>query len=115
MPAAQAHIETERAARYLTQLCQHIQSIYSKRGPLSHARRMPSAGHAQGRPAEPPRVAWTDTQGTISFGDAAITLTASPSLLTLRAEAGSEESLQRAQELVAGMLTRIGRRERLTV
>ena len=115
MPVAQAHIETERATRYLTQFCQHIQSIYSKRGPLSPARRRPLAGHAQGRPAEPPRVAWTDTQGTISFGDAAITLTASPSALVLRAEAGSEESLQRAQELVTGLLTRIGRRDGITV
>jgi hypothetical protein len=115
MPAAEAHIETGRATRYLTQLCQHIQSIYSNHGPLSHARRRPSARHAQGRPAEPPRVAWTDTQGTVSFADAAITLTASPSALILRAEAGSEEGLQQAQELMTGLLTRIGRRDRLTV
>src|SRR5215472_416546 len=115
MPAAQAHIETGRATRYLTQFCQHVQSIYGKHGPLSHARRRPLAGHAQGRPAEPPRVAWTDIQGTVSFADAAITLTASPSALILRAEAGSEESLQRAQELVTELLTRIGRRDRLTV
>jgi hypothetical protein len=57
MPAAHARIETGRASRYLTQLCQHVQSIYSSRGPLSHARPTPPAGHAQGRPAEPPRVA----------------------------------------------------------
>lgn len=115
MPAAQARIETERAIRYLTQFCQHVQSIYSKRGPLSHARRVPAARHAQGRPAEPPRVAWTDTQGTVSFGDAMITLTAGSSALTLRAEAGSEASLQQAQELVTGLLARIGRRDRLAV
>jgi hypothetical protein len=44
-----------------------------------------------------------------------ITLTASPTALILRAEAGSEEGLQRAQELVTELLTRIGRRDRLTV
>jgi hypothetical protein len=115
MPAAQARIETERASRYLTQLCQHVQSIYSKRGPHSPRRGHGPAGHAQGRSAEQPRVAWTDTQGTVSFGDAAITLTASPSELLLRAEADSEDSLQRAQELVTGVLTRIGRRDRLSV
>ena len=115
MPAAQAHIETGRAGRYLTQLCQHVQSIYGKRGPLGHGRRTPPAGHAQSRPAEPPRVEWTDTQGTIAFGDAAITLTASPSALILRAEAGTEDGLQQAQELVSGLLARIGRRDNLSV
>ena len=115
MPATQARIETGQATRYLSQLCQHVQKIYSTRGPLSHARRARQAGHAQGRPAEPPRVACTDTLGTVSFGDAEITLTAGPSALLLRAEAGSEESLQRAQELVTGLLTRIGRRDHLTV
>jgi hypothetical protein len=115
MPAAQARIETERASRYLTQFCQHVQSIYSKRGSHFPRRRHGPAGHAQGRPAEPPRVAWTDTQGTVSFGDVAITLAANPGALLLRAEADSEDSLLRAQELVTGVLTRIGRRDRLSV
>jgi len=52
---------------------------------------------------------------TISFGDAAITLHASPRALILRAEAGSDESLQQAQELVAGLLARFGRRDQLSV
>jgi hypothetical protein len=38
-----------------------------------------------------------------------------PDMLTLRAEATDEESLQRIQDLVAGRLERIGRRDRLTV
>jgi hypothetical protein len=115
MPAAHARIETERASRYLTQLCQHIQSIYSSRGPLSHARRTPPVAHTQGRPAEPPRVAWTDIQGTVTFGDATITLQAGPGALLLRAEAASDRSLQQAQELVTGLLARIGRRDNLSV
>ena len=115
MPAAQAQIETERASRYLTQFCQHVQSIYSKGGPHSRSQAHAPTAHARGRPAEPPRVAWTDIQGTVSFGDAAITLAANPSTLIVRAEAGSEDSLQQAQELVTGLLSRIGRRDRLTV
>ncbi|HEY5990730.1 MAG TPA: DUF2218 domain-containing protein [Streptosporangiaceae bacterium] len=115
MLTAEARVETERASRYLTQVCQHVQSIYSKRGPLSHGRRRRLAGHAQGRPAEPPRVERTGTLGTVSFGDAAITLKADPGALILRAEAGGEESLQHAQELVTGLLARFGRRDRLTV
>jgi len=115
MPAAQARIETGRAGRYLTQLCQHVQSIYSTRRPLGHTRRLRRAGHNRGRLAQPPRVEWTDTRGTVSFGDAVITLTAGPSALTLRAEASSEEDLQRAQELVTGLLARFGRRDHLSV
>lgn len=115
MPAANARIETGRASRYLTQLCQHVQSIYSDRGPLSHAPRTSPAGHAQGRPAEPPRVTWTDTQGTVTSGDATITLQAGPSALLLRAEAASEDNLQQAQKLVTELLARIGRRDNLSV
>jgi hypothetical protein len=84
MPAAHARIETGRASRYLTQFCQHVQRIYTNRGPLSHARRTAPAGHTQGRPAEPPRVAWTDTHGTVTFGDATITLQAGPSAAPAR-------------------------------
>jgi len=115
MPAAEARIETGRASRYLNQFCQHVQSIYSARGPLSHARLTRMAGHAHGRPAQPPRVEWTGTEGTVSFGDAVITLQAGPGALTLRAEAASEEALLRAQELVTGRLARFGRRDRLSV
>ncbi len=115
MLTAEAQVETERASRYLTQICQHVQSIYSKRGRLSPGRGKRLAGHAQGRSGEPPRVEWTDTLGTVSFDDAAITLKADPGALILRAEAGSEESLQHAQELVTGLLARFGRRDRLTV
>jgi hypothetical protein len=120
MPVAHARIETGRASRYLTQFCQHVQRISDSRGPVGHARRTP-ARHAppgrpaQGRPAEPPRVAWSDTQGTVTIGDATITLQAGPSALLLRAEAGSDDSLQQAQELAAGLLARIGRRDNLSV
>jgi len=115
MPAVTARIETGRSGRYLTQLCRHVESIYAKRG--SHGE---PPGHAEGRqaqdrPAEAPRVVWTEAAGTISFGDVTVTLLADPAALILRAEAGSDESLQRAQDLVTGQLARIGRRDRLTV
>lgn len=115
MPAAEARIQTGRASRYLTQLCGHVQSIYGKRGPLRHPRQVGMAGHARGRPAEPPRVEWTETQGTVSFGDTVITLQAGPHALVVHAEAASEETLQSAQEMVTGLLARIGRRDQLSV
>ena len=93
--------------------------ISSTRGSAGHARR--SAGHTPpgkytgGRPAEPPRAAWTDTQGTVTFGDATITLEAGPSSLLLRAKGGGEDDLEQAQELVTGLLARIGRRDKLSV
>ena len=125
MPAVEARIETGRSSRYLTQLCRHVDSIYAERGShgerpgLAQGRnaqgRNAQSRHAQDRPAEPPRVVWTEAAGTISFGDGTITLMADPAALILRAEAGSDESLQRAQELVTGLLARIGRRDGLTV
>lgn len=115
MPAAEARIHTECASRYLTQLCQHVQSIYSKRGQLRHLRPDHRPGHAQSRRPEQPRVEWTQTKGKVAFADTTITLRASQAELTLRAEAGTQQELQQVQELVTGTLARIGRREGLTV
>lgn len=113
MPAAQARIETERASRYLTQLCQHVTSVSAK-GPARHQRRHAPDGVAH--PAgTPPRAEWTETHATISFPGGTITLQATPDTLILRADAGTRPDLQRAQELISGHLTRSGRRDQLTV
>src|SRR5215475_7023126 len=115
MPAAQARISTERASRYLAQLCQHVASINAK-GPaiLRHRRR--HAPHGAQQPAgTPPRAEWTETHGTISFPGGTITLQATPAALLLRADADTEQNLQRAQDLVSAHLARFGRRDQLTV
>lgn len=115
MPAAEARIGTERASRYLAQLCQHVTSINAS-GPaiFGHRRRHGPEGAAQ-HAGTPPRAEWTETHGTISFPGATITLRATADALILRASAESQQDLQRAQELVGGHLARFGRRDQLTV
>jgi hypothetical protein len=115
MPTAQARIRTERASRYLAQLCQHVTSINAK-GPavLRHHRR-----HGPDGPADPvgapPRAEWTDTHGTISFPGGTIALQATPDALIVRADASSEADLQRARDRLTGHLARFSRRDQLTV
>jgi hypothetical protein len=115
MPTAEARIATERASRYLAQLCQHVTSI-SARDPaiLPHrARHAPdSARHPAGTR---PRAEWTETHGTNSFPGGTITLQARPDALIVRADAGTGPDLRRVQEGVSGHLARFGRRDQLTV
>jgi hypothetical protein len=116
MPSADARIDTEHASRYLTQLCQHVTSIYAKGPDLRrHRRRRHPSGGAPQPDETPPRVEWTETHGTISFSGGTLTLLATPGALILRADAETEHDLQQAQELVSGLLTRFGRRDQLTV
>jgi hypothetical protein len=103
MPTAEARIVTDRPSRYLVQLCQHVNSIYSKGGLVSHRRRRRLvAGGTQERPDVPPRVEWSETQGSISFDAGNITMQASPGALILRAESADEESLPRSARIAQG-------------
>jgi hypothetical protein len=115
MLTAAAHVETERPSRYLVQLCKHINDISSKGGHLRHRRPDHVAGAAPPRPDMQAQVEWTETDGIASFGWGKITMQASPGALTLRAEAADEETLQQVQDLVAGLLARVGRRAQLKV
>ena len=94
MLTAEARVPTDRAARYLHQLC-------------SHASRLRHAG--------PSAEATSDTTGQITFGTARCELTAGPAALTLRVTADDEEQLRTLQERVAHTLERVGRRDGLTV
>lgn len=100
MPTAEADVPTERASRYLQQLC-------------SHARRM-RHGHGRGH-AGPSAEATSDTTGRITRGTAICDLTATPANLILRACADDEEQLRSLQEAVTRTVERIGRRDGLTV
>ncbi len=88
----------------LVQLCQHF----------SHKGRF--LGHR--RPAfitpDLMMVRWSEDHGIVSFGWGQCTLHAGSGTLMLRAEADSEESLQRVQDVVARHLGRFGRRDHLT-
>lgn len=111
MPASEAHVQTERPSRYLVQLCRHVDQMGRNlfHRPRSH---FTGAAHA---PPEVQHVEWSETHGTVTFGWGRCTMQTAPDLLTLRAEATDEENLRRIQDLVAGRLERIGRRDHLTV
>jgi len=94
---AEASVATERASRYLVQLCRHVNLV------------------ARANPQMRAHVEWTDGSGVISFGGGRCTLRAEPGVLTLRTEAADEASLRELEQRVAGRLEQVGRRDRLTV
>ncbi|MEU1273238.1 DUF2218 domain-containing protein [Streptomyces sp. NPDC005799] len=109
MPTAEAHIRTDRASRYLVQLCRHL----SQMGRMRHR---PPVGHGGGQmPPEVQRVDYSDTDGTIRFDKGLCTLRATSGTLTLRVAADDEDALQRLQNGIAGRIEKIGRRDGLTV
>jgi len=115
---AEARIETERASRYLAQLCRHISNISNMSGKTRHLRHGPRihlSGQTQPPPDMRPHAEWSETHGTISFGGGKLTMQASAGTLTLRAETGSEETLKQLQDLVTERLEKFGRRDHLKV
>lgn len=94
MPSVEGHVATDRATRYLHQLC-------------SHASRLGHAG--------PSAEATSDTTGRITSGGATCELTAGPTALTLRLTADDEQQLRGLQTAVTSTLERIGRRDGLAV
>lgn len=109
MPTAQAEIRTDRASRYLTQLSRHGSHMGS--GVIHRPR-----GH-NGDDARPQvrNAEWTDTDGVIEFGWGRCILRATETALVLRAEADDEAHLDQIKTGIAARLSRIGRRDRLTV
>ena len=97
MLISEAAVTTDRARRYLGQLCRHLEAI------------------AQARPQMPVRVEWSDDTGLITLGGARCTLQAGAGALTLRAEAPDEQSLQQIERRLTDRLEQIGRRDQLTV
>ncbi|MFF4905824.1 DUF2218 domain-containing protein [Streptomyces sp. NPDC001260] len=108
MPTAEARIATDRASRYLVQLCRHTSVMRRMRhqAPAAHGgRQMPEVQH----------VDWSDTHGWVRFAEGQWTLDATSDALTLRVEADDGEALQRLRTGITGRLEKIGRRDRLTV
>jgi hypothetical protein len=97
MPTAEAHIPTDRASRYLRQLC-------------SHSSRFHHAGRAA-----PQAEATSDTTGRIIRGSARCELTADSTGLALHLAADDEEQLRDLQTALTRTLERIGRRDGLKV
>ncbi|MEV4014265.1 DUF2218 domain-containing protein [Nonomuraea angiospora] len=110
MPTAEVHVTTDRADRYLVQLCRHASQM--GHGFPNHANRGP---HTNGQRPEQIKAEWSETDGTISLDWGTCTLRATPEALTLRVEAVDEDRLQRIQALLTRNITRMGRRDGLTV
>ncbi|MFF3462621.1 DUF2218 domain-containing protein [Streptomyces sp. NPDC001984] len=109
MPTAEARVRTDRASRYLTQLCRHL-------GQMGRMRHRSPVGHGGGEmPPEIRHVEYSDTDGIIRFAEGRCTLQARSDTLTLRVEADDEDTLQRLQDGIAGRIEKIGRRDRLKV
>lgn len=116
MLTTEAHVETERASRYLVQLCRHFDHVIGpgRREDVveQHAR---ASNRAEAHPELRAHVQWSETHGLVRFDWGRCTMEAGPDALTLRAEATDEEGLQRVQGLVAEHLERFGERDHLKV
>jgi hypothetical protein len=106
---AEARVPTDRASRYLIQLCRHADQMRRMRleppGRLGGSRMPPRVQH----------VSYTDTTGTVRFAEGQLTLQASADTLTLRVDAADDDSLRRLQNGIAARLHKIGRRDQLMV
>lgn len=114
MYSAAAEIPTDRASRYLVQLCKHFSN---KGSALRHRPRFHAGG---GRPvteaeAALMRVQWSETRGEVDFGWALCSLQATSATLVIQAQAQDSDSLQRAMDVVTAHLGRYSRRQPLTV
>lgn len=112
MPVAEARIPTDRATRYLEQLCSHL-------GSMQHMRHLPGSAHASGHGAAGmPRVAGVEQSGNravVRFADGSWHLTAHEDALVLRVEADEDTVLDRLKEAIAARIAKIGRRDGLSV
>jgi hypothetical protein len=111
VPTAETRIATDRAARYLEQLCRHAAAMDRLGG-------HPRGPHAGGE--EHPDVTvdarWSGTRGVIAFAPyGSCTLEAGESELVVRVEAADEDALARIRRIVAADLDRFGRRDGLAV
>lgn len=108
MPQCEARIGTDRAQRYLDQLCSHL-------GQMQHMRHRPASGH---RGAGMPRLEQVEQgpgSAVIRFADGAWMLEASPEALALRVEADDPAALERLTNAIAARIAKIGRRDNLAV
>ncbi len=106
MPNAQTRVPTDRAGRYLAQLCQHLNQI------SGHTRH---GGPADGGGPQVLRVEWSDSHGVIEFTAGKCTLNASSDELTITLAAVDTEELHQMQHMFSARLETIGRRDNMVV
>jgi hypothetical protein len=106
MPIARTDVSTDRAGRYLVQLCEHLNQI---------SRHAPHGTSVSGVPPQVLRVEWTDKHGVVEFLTGQCTLAATDGLLTITLTADDADELRRMQGLFTGRLETIGRRDNITI
>lgn len=110
MPILRAHIQTERAGRYLAQFCTHAAAMGG--GRIARLHPYGPAAHREVRVT----AEWSDTSGTVTFTPwGECTLTVGTGTLTVRIDASDEEALTRIRDIVTRDLERFSRREPLTI
>jgi len=107
VPTAQTRIPTDRAGRYLAQLCHHLNQIS---GHTRHGSATDGGGPLQVR-----RVEWNDSHGVIEFASGTCAVGAASDELTIKLAAVDTNELQQLQELLSARLETIGRRDNLVV
>lgn len=105
---AEASVPTERAQRYLAQVCDHLHHLRNR----SYRR---GAGRHGGGPPDLRDIHWSDGQGIITFESGRIALTATTDALTIHVHAEDAGSLDRLKSAIADRIETVGRRDRLTV
>ena len=123
MPASQAHVPTDRAARYLVQLRSHttlmshgLLKLHGLHRPRAHSGGGGGGdGNGGGVPPEITGVEGDENLAVISFARGRCVLQATDEALVLRAEAENPQALQDIQDGVTRRLEKIGRRDRLSV
>jgi hypothetical protein len=110
MTPFEARITTDRAARYLTQLCRHAAAMGSRPRRLGlHAR-----GTDQRRLSV--QAEWDDRHAVLTFDPPVrATLDAGPTALTVRIDADDDRTAVLVRDILTRDLQRFGRRDRLTV
>jgi hypothetical protein len=117
MPTFEAHVSTDRAERYLQQLCGHL-------GRMQHMRHLPLGGHGdrsergeRGGPGMPrvEHVERTEGHAAIRFAEGTCTLTADASALRLWVEADDPAALARLKDAITTRIEKIGRRDGLSI
>lgn len=108
MPIAEVRIDTDRPSRYLVQFCKHVAAMGSGRGHQlrTHGDRASETGRVT------IRAEWSDTWGTVTFDPwGTYHLQARDTVLLVRVQAPSHDSLARIEEIVTADLGRFSRQE----
>jgi hypothetical protein len=105
MPTAQTRINTDRASRYLVQLCEHLKRLDQRRRHSGGASHGPGVQHVE----------CTDTRGVIEFAFGQCELQATDDILHIRLTADDPEALRRMRDLFTNRIETIGRRDHLAV